>query len=114
VVAKARAVARRAIWDRLAARPGGFPWLRVAEQTWTGWTVIDVDASLVESHSDKEGATGTYKKHVFGLHPIVVSCANTGEVLTVLLRNGNAGSVRHEVAHSEWLHRLEVQQMLKV
>lgn len=70
----------------------GFPWLRVAEQTWTGWTVIDVDASLVESHSEKEGATGTYKKHVFGLHPIIVSCANTGEILTVLLRPGSSGS----------------------
>jgi hypothetical protein len=92
VVAKARATHRRAIWARLAARPGGFPWLRVAEQTWTGWIVVDVDASLVESHSDKEGAAGTYKKHVFGLHPIVVSCANTGEILAVLLRPGNSGS----------------------
>jgi hypothetical protein len=91
-VAKARAAHRRAIWARLAARPGGFPWLRVAEQTWTGWIVVDVDASLVESHSDKEGAAGTYKKHVFGLHPIVVSCANTGEILAVLLRPGNSGS----------------------
>lgn len=91
-VAKARAAHRRAIWARLAARPGGFPWLRVAEQTWTGWIVLDVDASLVESHSDKEGAAGTYKKHVFGLHPIIVSCANTGEILAVLLRPGNSGS----------------------
>lgn len=46
-VAKARAAHRRAIWARLAARPGGFPWLRVAEQTWTGWIVIDADASQV-------------------------------------------------------------------
>lgn len=92
VVAKARAVHRRAMWARLAARPGGFPWIRVAGKTWTGWIVIDVDASLVESHSDKEGAAGTYKKHVFGLHPIIVSCANTTEILAVLLRAGNAGS----------------------
>jgi hypothetical protein len=91
-VAKARATHRRLMWARLATRPGGFPWLRVAEQTWTGWIVLDVDASLVESHSDKQGATGTYKKHVFGLHPIIVSCANTGEVLAVLLRPGNCGS----------------------
>lgn len=62
VVAKARAAHRRAIWARLAALPGGFPWLRVAEQTWTGWIVLDVDASLVESHFEKEGAAGTYKK----------------------------------------------------
>jgi hypothetical protein len=92
VVAKARAAHRRAMWARLAARPGGFPWVEVAEHAWTGWVVLDVDASLVESHSDKQGAAGTYKKHVFGLHPIIVSCANTGEILTVLLRPGNAGA----------------------
>jgi Transposase DDE domain group 1 len=92
VVAKARAAHRRGMWALLSGRPGGFPWVRVAGQTWTGWIVLDVDASLVESHSDKEGATGTYKKHVFGLHPIIVSCANTGEILAVLLRPGNAGS----------------------
>jgi hypothetical protein len=87
-----RAAHRRAMWARLSARPGGFPWVRVAGRTWTGWIVIDVDASLVESHSDKQGAAPTYKKHIFGLHPILVSCANTGEVLAVLLRKGNAGS----------------------
>ncbi len=91
-IATARAAHRRMMWARLSARPGGFPWVRVAGQTWTGWIVIDVDASLVESHSDKQGAAPTYKKHIFGLHPILVSCANTGEVLAVLLRKGNAGS----------------------
>src|SRR5690606_19579584 len=91
-IAKVRAAHRRGMWTRLAARPDGFPWLRVAGQTWHGWTIIDVDASLVESHSDKQGAAPTYKKHIFGLHPILVSCSNTGEVLAVLLRDGNAGS----------------------
>jgi hypothetical protein len=91
-IAKVRAVHRRGIWARLATRPDGFPWIQVAGHTWHGWIVIDVDASLVESHSDKQGAAPTYKKHIFGLHPIVVSCANTSEVLVVLLRNGNAGS----------------------
>ncbi|HKT00985.1 MAG TPA: IS1380 family transposase [Rugosimonospora sp.] len=91
-VAKARAAQRRLVWARLAARPDGFPWVAVAGQVWHGWIVIDVDASLVESHSDKQGAAPTYKKHIFGLHPILVSCANTGEMLAVLLRNGNAGS----------------------
>jgi hypothetical protein len=66
--------------------------VEVAGGRWEGWIVLDVDASLVESHSDKEGAAPTYKKHIYGLHPIVVSCANTGEVLAVLLRPGNAGS----------------------
>ncbi len=91
-LAAARAVQRRKVWAALAARPAGFPWLQVAGQVWDGWIVVDVDASLVESHSDKQGAAATFKKHIYGLHPIVVSVANTGEVLAVLLRNGNAGS----------------------
>jgi hypothetical protein len=91
-ISAARAAHRRGIWATVAARPCGFPWVQVAGQTWQGWIVLDVDASLVESHSDKEGAAPTYKKHVYGLHPIVVSVANTGEVLAVLLRPGNAGS----------------------
>jgi hypothetical protein len=91
-IAKARATHRRAMWARLAARPDGFPWVQVAGQVWHGWTVIDVDASLIESHSDKQGAAPTYKKHIYGLHPILASCANTDEVLAVLLRNGNAAS----------------------
>jgi hypothetical protein len=66
--------------------------LEVGGHRWDGWIVLDVDASLIESHSDKQGAEPTFKKHIFGLHPIVVSVANTGEVLTVLLRKGNAGS----------------------
>ncbi|MEV6863495.1 IS1380 family transposase [Streptosporangium subroseum] len=91
-VAKARAAHRRRIWSLLTARPQGFPWVEVAEQVWDGWIVLDVDASLVESHSEKEGAAPTYKKHIFGLHPIVVTVANTGEILAILLRPGNAGS----------------------
>jgi len=31
-----------------------------------------------------------------------------GEALALLLRPGNAGSVRHEVAQVEWIHRKEV------
>jgi hypothetical protein len=91
-LATARAAQRRTVWAALAARPQGFPWLQVAGHTWDGWIVLDVDASLIESHSDKQGAEPTFKKHIFGLHPIVVSVANTDEVLTVLLRKGNAGS----------------------
>jgi Transposase DDE domain group 1 len=84
-ICAARAAHRRGIWAALAARPDGFPWVQVAGQTWQGWIVLDVDASLVESHSDKQGAAPTYKKHIYGLHPIMVSVANTGELLAVLL-----------------------------
>jgi hypothetical protein len=62
-VAAARAAQRRKVWAALAARPEGFPWLEVAGHTWDGWIVMDVDASLIESHSDKQGAEATFKKH---------------------------------------------------
>jgi hypothetical protein len=57
--------------------------------------VIDLDATLVTSHSEKEHAAPTFKRG-FGFHPL---CAfldhgpdGTGEPLAILLRPGNAGS----------------------
>lgn len=57
--------------------------------------VIDVDATLVTAHSDKEGAAPTFKRG-FGHHPLWAfvdhGAEGTGEPLSVLLRPGNAGS----------------------
>ncbi len=57
--------------------------------------VIDVDATLVGAHSEKQDAAPTFKKG-FGHHPLWVfadhGAAGTGEPLSVLLRPGNAGS----------------------
>ena len=57
--------------------------------------IIDVDATLVTAHSDKEGAAPTFKKG-FGHHPLWAFVdhgpAGTGEPLAALLRPGNAGS----------------------
>ncbi|MHB1010998.1 MAG: IS1380 family transposase [Propionibacteriaceae bacterium] len=57
--------------------------------------IIDLDATLVTSHSEKERAAPTFKRG-FGFHPL---CAfldhgpdGTGEPLAILLRPGNAGS----------------------
>jgi len=57
--------------------------------------VIDLDATLVTSHSEKEAAAPTFKRG-FGFHPL---CAfvdhgptGTGEMVAVQLRPGNAGS----------------------
>ena len=56
---------------------------------------LDVDATLVTSHSEKEHAAPTFKKG-FGFHPLWSfvdhGAAGTGEPLSVLLRPGNAGS----------------------
>jgi hypothetical protein len=49
-------VFRRHWWRLLAARPDGFPWLKVAGRELTGITVVDLDASIVFAASDKENA----------------------------------------------------------
>jgi hypothetical protein len=90
-VARARAKAREHAWGLIEKTPAGFPWLAVAGKTLTGWLVIDMDATLVASSSDKEGAAATWKKG-YGFHPLAAWCANTRECLHMLLRPGNAGS----------------------
>jgi hypothetical protein len=57
--------------------------------------VIDIDATLVTSHSEKESAAPTFKRG-FGHHPLCSFVDHgpegSGEPLSVLLRAGNAGS----------------------
>ena len=72
----ARAEARGAVWAA-GADPGFY--------------VIDIDATLVDSHSDKQAAAGTYKGG-FGFYPLMAYLDATGEALAGLLRPGNAGS----------------------
>lgn len=90
-VARARARARAVAWRLIAAREQGFPWVEVAGKTLTGWIVIDMDATIIESASKKEGAAGTFKG-TFGHHPLAAWCANTFECLAMALRAGNAGA----------------------
>jgi len=52
---------------------------------------IDVDATLITAHSDKERAAGNYKGG-FGFHPLGVWADETREALSMLLRPGNAGA----------------------
>lgn len=51
--------------------------------------VLDIDATLLTSHSEKEGAAPTYKRG-FGFHPML--CYLGGEPLAGVLRPGNAGA----------------------
>ena len=57
--------------------------------------VIDIDATLVTAHSEKESAAPTFKRG-FGFHPLWTFAdhgpAGSGEPLAVMLRPGNAGS----------------------
>ena len=87
----ARAVARDRAWlarGELTGTelPGSRAAGRLLEQV-----VIDLDATLVTAHSDKEGAAGNFKGG-FGYHPIGAWLDNTGEALAAVLRPGNAGS----------------------
>jgi Transposase DDE domain group 1 len=86
----ARAAARRRAWALAgAAAPGA-----------GGQLIVDLDATIVISHSDKEQARPTWKK-TYGFHPLTAfadhGADGSGEPLAIMLRPGNAGSVRHEV-----------------
>jgi hypothetical protein len=53
--------------------------------------VLDFDATLVNSYSEKQDATPTYKKG-FGFFPLGVWCHTTNEPLAAMLRPGRAGA----------------------
>lgn len=88
-IGRARARARAAAW-RAAGTDAPDAGVSVSNPL-----VIDLDATLVTAHSEKEQARPTFKKG-FGFHPL---CAfvdhgpvGTGEALVIKLRPGNAGS----------------------
>lgn len=83
----ARAEARAEVWARrrpLAGRPGSRD---------GGQVIVDIDATLVTAHSDKQGAQATFKKG-FGFAPMCSFVDHgghgTGEVLALDLRPGKA------------------------
>lgn len=86
----ARATAREVAWLQAAETCGGLPAARAGGRALPG-LVLDLDATLVTCHSDKEQAAATYKRG-FGYHPILCFLDNTGEALAGLLRPGNAGA----------------------
>jgi hypothetical protein len=87
--------------DRIASDPEGLERLRVAHararvRVWelTGapeLLEIDVDATLIGSHSEKEGAAGNFKGG-YGFHPMLAYADQTGEALAGELRPGSAGA----------------------
>lgn len=60
---------------------------------------IDMDGTLVETTGECKTGMDLAYNGVWGYHPLVVSLANTGEVLSVLNRSGNRPS--HEGAAAE-------------
>jgi|HubBroStandDraft_1064217.scaffolds.fasta_scaffold53978_2 hypothetical protein len=67
-------------------------WRRSSLTKATSPVVLDIDASLVEVHSEnKEQAEPTFKGG-YGFHPMFCFADVTGETLAALLRAGNAGA----------------------
>jgi hypothetical protein len=52
---------------------------------------IDLDATLIAAHSEKEGAAGSFKGG-FGFHPMLAYFDETSEAAAAMLRAGNTGS----------------------
>jgi DDE family transposase len=87
--------------DRIASTPGLLEAVRVAHARARArfWELhgaperltLDVDATLITAHSEKEKAAGNYKGG-YGFHPLQVYLDETREALGSLLRPGNAGS----------------------
>src|SRR4051812_5999631 len=87
--------------DRIASEPALLDALRAAhararERFWKlhgapQRLTIDVDATLIIAHSEKQGAAGT-RKGGYGFHPLQAYGDETREALGGLLRPGNAGA----------------------
>jgi Transposase DDE domain group 1 len=86
----ARAQAREVAWAQRLETRGSLPQTNAAGQPVPG-LVLDMDASIVLCHSQKESATPTWKK-TFGYHPLFCFLDNTREALSGMLREGRAGS----------------------
>lgn len=83
VIRQARAAARSVAWRHGSPVRGDGP------------VVVDLDATIVCAHSDKEGASPTWKR-TFGFHPLLAfvdhGVDGTGEPLAGLLRAGSASA----------------------
>jgi len=89
------------VLDRIATTPGLLDGLRGAhararERVWelTGAPerlTIDLDATLITAHSEKDAAAGTFKGG-YGFAPMLAYADETGEALAGQLRPGNAGA----------------------
>lgn len=87
-IATARARTRRRVWAQF---PNGLPASPAAGADLGETVVIDVDATLVAAHSEKEHAAANFKGG-YGFHPLGAWCDNTGEMLAVTLRSGNSNA----------------------
>jgi hypothetical protein len=90
-IAAVRSKTRTRVWQLIEDRHGHIPPSKTCYGDLGPVIVIRIDASLVQSHSDKQHAAGNFKGG-YGFHPLLAWCDNTGELLAVITRPGNAGS----------------------
>jgi hypothetical protein len=79
-IALAFAGVRSEVWRRTGATKGRGP------------IYLDIDASLVQIHSENKELTGPNYRGGFGFHPLLCFADCTGEALAGMLRPGNAGA----------------------
>ncbi len=82
-IAGVRAAARATVWGHRCPVPTAGP------------VIVDLDATLIGAHSEKEGATPTFKRG-YGFHPMMAfvdhGAGGTGEPLAAMLRPGRANA----------------------
>ena len=82
-IRRARAAARATVWKHRCPVSTDEP------------VIVDLDATLIGAHSDKEGATPNFKRG-YGFHPMMAfvdhSAGGTGEPLAAMLRPGRANA----------------------
>lgn len=86
---KARAQARKTVWELTGEHAPNY---RIDQYR---PLIIDLDATLLTAHSEKQNTAPTYKRG-FGFHPLLAFIdhgpGGTGEAAAALLRAGNAGA----------------------
>ncbi|MDN4520138.1 IS1380 family transposase [Mycolicibacterium austroafricanum] len=82
-IRRARAAARAVVWRHCSPVPA------------VGDVVVDLDATLIGAHSEKDNATPNFKRG-FGFHPMMAfvdhGAGGTGEPLAAMLRPGRANA----------------------
>ena len=74
------ALVREKVWDEAGLTTGSDP------------VILDIDASLVEIHSENKEGAAPHFKGGYGFHPMLCFADATGEALSGVLRPGNAGA----------------------
>lgn len=104
--------ARLALLRQGRARARERAWAAGAAPDLSQETFLDLDATIVIAHSDKEAAAGTWK-HTYGFHPLLCfldrNDVASGEALAGIVRPGSAGS--NTASDHERVLRLSIENL---